>query len=109
MKASAAPKSGSCTCTWQPARRRVLPRERPSLPWHHPTTALCFVPGFDYSFRESLERAALLAALYSKDNASALVAFVFSWPSDGRLSLSAYLSDRMDAELSGPALARATP
>lgn len=69
--------------------------------------AICFVPGFNYSFTESLERAALLAALYSRNPASPLVALVFSWPSDGSLSVSGYLSDRVEAELSGFALARA--
>ena len=68
--------------------------------------AICFVPGFNYSFNESIERAALLAALYSEGPGSPLTALVFSWPSDGRLSISGYLSDRKEAELSGGALAR---
>ncbi len=85
---------------------RLFP-ELSSLMSEEGRDALCFIPGFNYSFKDSIERAAFLAALYSKDNASALVAFVFSWPSDSKLSLNAYLSDRMDAELSGPAIARA--
>ena len=68
--------------------------------------ALCFIPGFNYSFQDSIERAALLAALYSPSHEKPLVAVVFSWPSDGRMSLGNYLSDRTDAELSGPAIAR---
>jgi len=68
---------------------------------------LCVIPGFDYTFRESIERAALLAALYSKPKSPPLIATLFSWPSDGRLSIGGYLSDRIDAELSGLAIARA--
>ena len=68
---------------------------------------LCVIPGFDYTFRESIERAALLAALYSKDKSSPLIAMVFSWPSDGSLSFSGYLKDWIDAYVSGPAIARA--
>lgn len=68
---------------------------------------LCVIPGFDYTFRESIKRAALLAALYSKDESPPLIATVFSWPSDGRLSIEGYLCDRTDAELSGLAIARA--
>lgn len=68
---------------------------------------LCVIPGFNYTFRESIERAALLAALYSKNTSRPLIATVFSWPSDGRLSIAGYLSDRIDAELSGLAIARA--
>lgn len=68
---------------------------------------LCVIPGFDYTFRESIERAALLAALYSKDKSSTLIAMVFSWPSDGSLSFSGYLNDWIDAYVSGPAIARA--
>lgn len=68
---------------------------------------LCVIPGFDYTFRESIERAALLAALYSKDKSPPLIAMVFSWPSDGSLSFSGYLNDWIDAYVSGPAIARA--
>lgn len=71
------------------------------------TDLLCVIPGFDYTFRESIERAALLAALYSKDNSSPLIAMVFSWPSDGKLSYSGYLNDWIDAYVSAPAIARA--
>ncbi len=68
---------------------------------------LCVIPGFNYTFRQSIERAALLAALYSKPESTPLIATVFSWPSDGKLSIAGYLSDRTDAELSGLAIARA--
>lgn len=68
---------------------------------------LCVIPGFDYTFRQSIERAALLAALYSKDKSLPLIALVFSWPSDNSLSFSGYLNDWIDAYVSGPAIARA--
>lgn len=67
---------------------------------------LVFIPGFNYTFLESVARAAHLAHLYSTDTLR-LVPIVFSWPSDGSLSTSAYKSDRLDAELSGRAMARA--
>ena len=67
---------------------------------------MVFIPGFNYSFRESLGRTAHLAHTYSTDTQK-LVPIVFSWPSDGKLSKLAYISDRRDAELSGTAMARA--
>lgn len=67
---------------------------------------LVFIPGFNYTFLESLCRAAHLAHIYSTAQLE-LVPIVFSWPSDGVLSVSAYKSDRLDAELSGRAMARA--
>lgn len=66
---------------------------------------MVFIPGFNYSFVESVSRAAHLAHLYSTPELT-LVPLVFSWPSDGRLSPSAYISDRRDAENSGYAIAR---
>lgn len=68
-------------------------------------SALVFIPGFAYTFRESIERGALLAHLYSTD-VHELVPFVFSWPSDGTVWF-AYDDDRRDAELSGAAAGRA--
>lgn len=68
-------------------------------------SALVFVPGFAYTFRESIERGALLANLYGTDTHE-LVPFVFSWPSDGKIWF-AYDDDRRDAELSGAAAGRA--
>ncbi len=67
---------------------------------------LVFIPGFNYSFRESLYRAAQLSVLYSTPTQQ-LVPFVFSWPSNGSLSRGDYIADRRDAELSGMAMARA--
>ncbi len=67
-------------------------------------SALVFIPGFLYSFRDSIERGALLAHLYSTETHE-LVPFVFSWPSDG--DLFAYDDDRRDARLSGEAAGRA--
>ena len=66
---------------------------------------LVFIPGFNNSFKESLEGGAFLAHLYSSDN-HYLIPFVFSWPSDGEFSRRAYWSDRRDAEISGCAGAR---
>ena len=68
-------------------------------------SALVFIPGFAYTFRESIERGALLAHLYSTDTHE-LVPFVFSWPSDGTVWF-AYDDDRRDAKLSGAAAGRA--
>ena len=67
---------------------------------------LAFVPGFNYKFSESIERGALLAQVYGSEN-HAFVPFVFSWPSIGRLSESAYLRDRKNAEMSGESTAGA--
>lgn len=75
--------------------------ETPPKRW----SALVFVPGFNYSFQDSIERGALLAHIYATEN-HRLVPFVFSWPSDGEL-LFAYTDDREDAEYSGAAAARA--
>ena len=68
-------------------------------------SALVFIPGFNYTFQESIERGALLAHLYSTESHE-LVPFVFSWPSDGTIWFS-YDDDRRDAELSGAAAGRA--
>ena len=67
---------------------------------------LAFVPGFNYKFAESIERGALLAQVYGSET-HAFVPFVFSWPSIGRLSESAYLRDRKNAEMSGKSTAGA--
>ena len=64
---------------------------------------LAFVPGFNYKFAESLERGALLAQVYGSET-HAFVPFVFSWPSVGRLSESAYGRDRKNAEMSGESM-----
>ena len=68
-------------------------------------SALVFIPGFNYSFEQSIERAALLSHIYSTEDRQ-LVPFVFSWPSDGKLRFS-YDDDLRDARLSGEAAGRA--
>lgn len=68
-------------------------------------SALVIVPGFDYTFSESIARGALLAHVYGSSKHK-FVPFVFSWPSDGTLSSSAYREDRVNAMLSGFAIAR---
>lgn len=67
---------------------------------------LVFLPGFAYSFADSLTRAANLARLYSQDGQD-LIPFCFSWPSNGELTPSDYRADQADAEASGRAMARA--
>ncbi len=62
-------------------------------------SALVVIPGFNYNFEESIERAALLSHIYSTDE-NHLIPFVFSWPSDGKLWFS-YDNDLRDAKLSG--------
>lgn len=67
---------------------------------------LVFIPGFNYSFAESIGRAGYLAHIFSQGERR-LVPFVFSWPSNGKLSVSDYRADRWDAQRSGRAIARA--
>lgn len=65
---------------------------------------LLFIHGYNVSFLEALEAGALLAG--SLDGKLNVV--VFSWPSDGKMvPYMSYYSDREDARVSGPALARA--
>ena len=64
---------------------------------------LWVLPGFYYSFLESVERAALLATLYSEDSSQPLAAMVFSWPSVRKLS--GYDKDRTNVCDSGGAIA----
>lgn len=67
---------------------------------------LCFLHGFNVSFRESLVAGHRLHERYA--TAAGLNVVVFSWPSDGSmLPLLAYKSDRTDAAVSGAALSRA--
>ena len=66
---------------------------------------LVFIPGFNNSFKESIEGGATLANLYSTDDHQ-LVPFVFSWPSDGEFGTNYYRSDQKDSEASGDAGAR---
>ena len=69
------------------------------------TDALIYIPGFNHSFIDSIQRAALLAQLYASPSLR-LAPLVFSWPSNGKMTLGDYRSDRRDAEISGGAMAR---
>ncbi|MCS6624893.1 alpha/beta fold hydrolase [Roseibacterium beibuensis] len=77
------------------------------------TDTLVFIHGFNVSFMGALEAGALLGqSLKIKDpdeTQERLVnVVVFSWPSDGSaVPLMSYYSDREDARVSGPAVARA--
>lgn len=71
------------------------------------SNTLVFIHGFNVSFVEALRSAALLADHVSIDG-EPLNVVLFSWPSDGKLvPYMSYYSDREDARVSGPALARA--
>ena len=66
--------------------------------------ALLSIHGFDYTFREALQRTAVLAKFYA---ARPMTIILFTWPSDGsKLPLKAYATDRDDARASGAALGR---
>lgn len=62
------------------------------------------IHGFNYSFREALQRTAELKRFYA---GRPMVFFLFTWPSDGSLlPFKAYASDRDDARASGTAFGR---
>lgn len=67
---------------------------------------LVFIHGFNVSFKAAVESAAKIGERYAKlsRNRYHPNIFVFSWPSDGKLS--GYGNDRHDAEASGYAFAR---
>ncbi len=66
---------------------------------------LLFIHGYNVSFRGALEAGFQLQEVYGTPRHLNVV--VFSWPSDGSMMpLLAYRSDRTDARLSAPALAR---
>ena len=67
-------------------------------------SVLFFVHGFGNSFQDAIETGAKLADLYGSADHD-LVPFVFSWPSLGRTSQSAYPRDRKIAKTSGTACA----
>lgn len=75
-----------------------------------PADCMFFIHGFANSFEASLIRAAQLKQFYGAGGATGktLHMFVFCWPSDGVVfSLkNAYRSDRIDAQISGPAIGR---
>lgn len=65
--------------------------------------SLIFIHGFNVSFVDAIESAAQLAEEYATRNYKPNI-FVFSWPSDGKVT--GYYNDRHDAEASGYAFAR---
>lgn len=68
--------------------------------------ALIFIHGFNVSFKEAVESAAMIKTRYEQLSAGRYAPniFVFSWPSNGRLF--EYKDDRHDAQTSGYAFAR---
>lgn len=65
---------------------------------------MAYIHGFNFTFREALERTFELKTFYA---ARDMVWIVFSWPSDGQMiPLKSYYSDRYDAMASAAALAR---
>ena len=75
-----------------------------------PADCMFFVHGFANTFESALIRAAQLKQFYGAGGSvgKQLHMFAFCWPSDGVVvSLkNAYRSDRMDAQISGPAIGR---
>lgn len=71
------------------------------------TDTLVFIHGFNVTFMSALTAAAELAREVKIGDHS-LNVVLFSWPSDGKtVPLMSYYSDREDARVSGPAVARA--
>lgn len=68
--------------------------------------SLLFIHGFNVSFRDAMDSAGKLSDTYSRVSGNDYQpnVFVFSWPSDGKLTN--YFNDRHDAEVSGYAFAR---
>lgn len=71
--------------------------------------ALFYVHGYDFTFRQSIARAAQLQAWYGgSDDGLPLLVCVFAWPSLGKaISPATYRDERTRAQLSGPAMGRA--
>lgn len=68
---------------------------------------LVYIHGFNVDFNAALHAGARLA-MNLADQGLAINIVVFSWPSDGKaIPLMSYYSDREDARVSGPAVARA--
>jgi len=65
--------------------------------------SVVFIHGFNVSFSDAIESAAKMAEKYAEKNYKPNI-FVFSWPSDGKVT--SYFNDRHDAEASGYAFAR---
>ncbi|QTC92682.1 alpha/beta hydrolase [Brevundimonas goettingensis] len=71
------------------------------------TDTLVFIHGFNVTFDGALQAGALLAQSLSVEGRPVNIV-VFSWPSDGKaIPLMSYYSDREDARVTGPAVARA--
>ena len=71
------------------------------------TDTLVFIHGFNVTFDGALQAGALLAQSLKVEDRSVNIV-VFSWPSDGKaIPLMSYYSDREDARVTGPAVARA--
>ena len=67
-----------------------------------------FVHGFKATFDDSIEQGFKIADCFvDSKTGKKRVVVVFSWPSDGILSTAAYQNDKLDAKLSGPAIASA--
>lgn len=71
--------------------------------------ALFCVHGYDYTFRESLARAAQLQSWYAQGPyGMPLLVFLFAWPSLGQaVSIETYHEERNRARISGDAMGRA--
>lgn len=71
------------------------------------TDTLVFIHGFNVTFEGALKAGTLLAQSL-KVGGKPVNIVVFSWPSDGKaIPLMSYYSDREDARVTGPAVARA--
>lgn len=71
------------------------------------TDTLVFIHGFNVTFTGALTAGALLAQGLKAEGRTVNIV-VFSWPSDGSaVPLMSYYSDREDARVTGPAVARA--
>ena len=71
------------------------------------TDTLVFIHGFNVTFDGALQAGALLAQNLKVEGRPVNIV-VFSWPSDGKaVPLMSYYSDREDARVTGPAIARA--
>ena len=83
------------TAIFQEVRKRMVTKK---------CDLMVSIHGFNYSFKEALNRTAQLTKFYGDRD---MVWFLFSWPSNGSmLPFKAYASDRSDARASGEALGR---
>lgn len=61
---------------------------------------IVLLPGFAAKFRDTLRRAAQIAAAYGAKNV-----YCFSWPANGHMTLDDYFDDQRDAKLSARSIA----